>query len=407
MTHELRYGTNSTVRISLPEDVILGDYRTPQGDPLDDVSAAVAAALDAPIDFPPLRRATVPGDRVAITIDQGIPQLPYVLAGCIHSLTQDHIDPGDICLIFADQHDFEQTNLSDTLPTEISAAIQISLHDPANEKQVAYLAASTDGQPIYMNRKVVEADVVLPISTFRLQDSFGYLGVHSGLFPTFADEKTQKRFRLAGVNEWREQFQRFCTETDEAAWLLGVLFTLQIVPGSGSSIIHVLAGDAHSVSAHGKTICDNVWRKQAPSRAALVVATIEGGPEQQSWENLSRALFSATQVVRDDGAIVLCTDLTRSPGTSLRRLSSSQTDELLLREIRQNPSQDSLSAALLLEARQRARVYLLSGLPADDVEQLGMACVTSEDELDHLSQQFDSCILVSNAQQTILTSAVD
>src|SRR5689334_13172656 len=45
----------------------------PAGLPEADVRARIAATLEQPRDFPPLRRAVVPGDRVVIPLDADVP----------------------------------------------------------------------------------------------------------------------------------------------------------------------------------------------------------------------------------------------------------------------------------------------------------------------------------------------
>ena len=75
----LRYGADSSVAFDLPADVLLAECDAPRGQPLDDPAAAVAAALDDPIEFPPLAQAVVPGDLVALAVEPGLPQatLPW------------------------------------------------------------------------------------------------------------------------------------------------------------------------------------------------------------------------------------------------------------------------------------------------------------------------------------------
>jgi hypothetical protein len=94
----------------------------------------------------------------------------------------------------------------------------------------------------------------------------------------------------------------------------------------------------------------------------LVIGAIEGGSEVQTWENFSRALHAALAVTADHGAIVLCTDLHCRPGPALQRLASEPDDDAARREILHDRPYDALAALLLLEARTRVEVFLLSGL---------------------------------------------
>jgi len=404
MTVEWDSQREDWLRIHLPEQSVLADFSVPHGVPLDDPTAAVAAAVEHPLDFPPLRQAAFPGDRIVLAVDQGVPRTPEVVAGVVHALLAGGISPESLEIVRA-AHDGDLTeDAASALPAVVREAITLSHHDPTNLDALAYLAASKEGKPIYFNRRICDADVVIPISTLRLDDCLGYVGVYSGLFPTFSDEQTQQRFRAPSSADWSAHRRRRREEAEEAAWLLGVQFTLQVMPGAGNSLLGVLAGDAHAVAKRGAELCVAAWRHKSPTRASLVVASIEGGPEQQTWENFGRALFSASQAVQDGGAIVLCTHLRCQPGPALQRLSGSDDWQAVLHELRRERCHDATSAALLAETRERFRVYLLSDLDAELVEGLGIAPVSCLAEVERLGRQHDSCILLGNAQYAWLAA---
>jgi hypothetical protein len=76
----------------------------------------------------------------------------------------------------------------------------------------------------------------------------------------------------------------------------------------------------------------------------------------------------------------------------------------LLHELRRDRSVDATPAALLAEALERVQVFLLSDLDEASVEDLGVGHVGSTEQLERLSRQFDSCILLGNAQHAFLAS---
>lgn len=403
MALELNYGMGAAVRIDLPETAILADCHTPRGEPLDDPVAAVAAALLDPLDFPPLAQATVPGDQIVLAVDRAVPQAAAVIAGVVHTLLEGHAEPSDICIV---TNDAEPAYLTTLLSEDIRSQISVIQHDPRAGDEVGYLATSQEGKQIRFHRALLEADVVLPIGTLRLDEGLGYFGINAGLFPTFSDAETVERFLSPGMTATDVHQRRRSEEAEEAAWLLGAQFTLQVAPGPRDSILHVLAGDARSVARQGGELCAAAWRHESPGRAEFVVASIEGGPEHQTWDNFARALFSASHAVRDGGAVVLCTELSCPPGPALQKLMAGAADDQLLHALNRDRSEDAVAAALLVTQRLRAHVYLLSQLDCDVVEELGLGYVANADEVERLSRQFNSCILLGNAQHALL-AAVD
>lgn len=407
MAVELKYGISGTLQIDVPAESILVDFSAPRGIPLDDPVAAVAAAVSDPLDFPRLQDATIPGDRVVLAVDRAVPQIPSVVAGVIHTLIEGGASPSDLEIVLAASADESADDPLAELPQSLSDVITVSRHDAHDRESLAYLAASKEGNPIYFNRALGDADVVLPISVLRLDQALGYAGVYGGLYPTFADDATQKRYRAPSSSDWSAHRRRRCEEAEEAAWALGVQFTIQVAPGPGNSLLHVLAGDSRAVAKRGQELCVAAWFHEPPQRADLVIASIEGGSEQQTWENFGRALFAASQAVNDNGVIAICTSIGCRPGAALQRLAGMRNHDSLLHELRRDRSLDATPAALLAEALQQYQVYLLSDLDEESVEDLGVGHIESNEQLERLTQQFDSCILLGNAQHAFLASPAE
>ncbi len=283
------------------------------------------------------------------------------------------------------------------LPDAVQARIRVERHDPDDKSQLCYLAANDDALPIYINRHLYDADVVVPVATLQPAGTLGYAGMHSGLYPSFSDTATQQRFRAAELNNRRSRIAA-CQQADQAAWLLGVQLSLQLVPGPGNSILHVVAGESGVVAQVGEQLSHAAWQHENEEQASLVVATVEGGPDQQTWQNVARALAAVSPLVDEGGAVVLCTDLHEPPGMSLQRLMA---DEPLNGDESAGP--DALAAFVIGESRERHPVYLLSQLDADTVEDLGIGFVSCLEDVGRLSRNHASCIVVENAHRTSLT----
>lgn len=397
MLHRLRYGDHREIELELGDN-LLADWSGPHGEPIDDPVAAVAAALADPLEFPALAQATAPDDRVAIAIGDNVPQIDAIVAGVVHELKQGYAEAKDITLVLPSgmRPPVELLSESDR------EAVRIHVHQADQRDQLAYLAAARDGEPIYFSKVLADADIVIPIGAFRADQTLAYYGVHSGLFPTFADVDTQRRFREYRNNADRHQRQLRQAEAEEAAWVLGVLFTVQVIPGRDGSVLGILAGHSGAVEREGVERVQAAWGFQTGRRAGLVIAAIEGGAEEQTWANFARALHAAQGVAEEDAAIVLCTQLADAPGPALQQLRSGAAE---LPELDASSEPDGLSAALLAELRERNHVLLLSELDQETVEDLGMGHVQDEQAVQRLAGQFDSCILLGAAQRTAPVAA--
>ncbi len=402
MTTTLRYGEDATIEFDLPAQAYLADCSTPRVEPIDDTAAAVAAAVEDPIEFPGLGQATVSGDSIAIVLEPGVPRIGEIVAGVVHSLISNGIEPNSISVVQKPTtSNFDPGLAVSMVPPETRDAIQLVNHQPGEKGMMAYLAAAKSGDPIYVNRVVLDSDVVIPIGVFRLCPDLEPAGVHDSLFRTFSNTASSDQ---SSHSPWIDSRQSRQSQqlADEAGWLLGVQFTIQIIPGPGDEVLHVIAGDTNAVAKRGKQLCEAAWRFDVPKRASLVVATIEGDSTQQTWDNFSRSLSVATRAVADDGSIVICSDLRDSPYLPAFSEENSSTDDPFQEVELDRLYEDQLSAV-----QERARVFLLSGLDSDLVEEMGMGHIESKDEVARLSQQHDSCILVANAQHAVLVAPDD
>jgi nickel-dependent lactate racemase len=400
----LRYGSDSSVCVELADGRLPDESGTPRGRPLADPQAAVAYAVGDPLDYPSLAASTTPGDRVVLALDRGLPQTAQIAAAAIRSLVAAGVDPDGITVLQPQTDiDADIDNPCRLLDEQLGDRVAVLRHNPADRRALAYLAAGDSGEPILISRAIHEADLVLPVGCLQCDSAAGYFGIHGSIFPLFSDQKTLARFRSASSLDQRSHQRRLADEADHVAWLLGINFTIQLVPAAGDGIMHVIAGQSDSVRRRGRELYRAAWSKPVLQRASLVVAAIEGGAGQQTWENLGRALAAAVPLVQDGGAIVVCCDLAAQPGPAVQQIASARSRDAALRQIDKHRPYDALSAALLARAQKQGTVYLLSRLDPALVEALDIIPIAGDDELARLSRQHQSCILLANAPQAMVT----
>ena len=394
----LHYGTEHSVHLEIDDDTLVGECGQPRGKALADPAMAIEAALAEPLDFPPLARCVTPGDRVVLALEEGVPQVIQIVDTTIAYLLRAGIDLDGITILQTEA-DVEAgiNEARQHWAPEWQQRVHVLTHDPSDRGQMAYLATTESGETVFLNRALTDADVVLPIGCLR-REAGEYHGIHGSLFPTFSTQQVIARYRSPESLESRgKQKQLLDQEVDEVAWLLGVMFTIQVVPAGGDRLLHVLAGQPPAIRIRGRELYRDAWGDHVPRRASLVVAAIEGGSMQQTWHNFGRSLAAALPLVEEEGAIVVCCGLTSEPGPAVKYLADADSREMALRYIRKARPADTLSALQLARAQEKTTIYLLSQLDAALVEQLDMAPVAGSDELLRLIRRYRSCIVLSNA----------
>jgi nickel-dependent lactate racemase len=199
-----------------------------------------------------------------------------------------------------------------------------------------------------------------------------------------------------------KEVEKRLKEVQEIAWNVGTRMIVQVVPGSGEEILEVVSGDADSVQKHVDELCHQIWHFKAEQKASLVVATMTGGRQQQTWTALARVIQSALKLVQHDGAIAICSDLKMRPGAAVSKLMGSDSPEQADYLISKEGTPDAIAATMIARALEQTRVYLLSNYDEEFVEDLGIAFVSSADEVVRLASRQESCITLSNAQNAFI-----
>jgi nickel-dependent lactate racemase len=361
------------------------------------VASATRLALSEPLDFPPLSAGIVPGDRVAIALDEAVPCAASVVRGAVELIRTAGIEDESICVV---TEDVETSQLCrGELSQQGETAVKFVVHDPDEERELCMVGLTKKHGPLVVNRAIFDADVVLPIGCARLDDA----GVYDCLYPRFSNSETLQRFRTPLTGNTQTSHRDRTRETDEAGWLIGAPLVIEVVPGSDETVAHVIAGEPHAVARKAEQLTQEQWALQSPQRASLVIAIVTGGASSQNWNNVGRALAAAERLVTEDGAVAICSNLDTPPGESLGRLIGSQELDRSERKIMRDHARDSWPAWHLVRALQRGPVYFLSQLDAETVEDLGMAPVADIEELSRLAGRHESYIVLNDAQHTVAT----
>jgi hypothetical protein len=110
-------------------------------------------------------------------------------------------------------------------------------------------------------------------------------------------------------------------------------------------------------------------------------------------------------LVDDNGVIALCTELSDAPGPGIRVAAAAQDLSQAQRRLHKQNPVDLSAAEQWAEALSKSRVYLLSRLDEQQVENVGAAHIAAAEEVGRLIERTDSCVLLEAAQYALPTTA--
>ncbi|HOM16028.1 MAG TPA: lactate racemase domain-containing protein [Thermoguttaceae bacterium] len=400
----LRYGLDQQGELDLDDRVLVaGDGPAWEEEP-SELAASLAAALETPLGFPPLRQSTIPGDHVTLAMEEGLPHADQLVHGVVEVLQKADIAPQDITILLpAGESAPGQPDPCRLLPEQARRRVTVLRHDPKDPGSLAYLASTEAGHRVLLHRAIVDADVVIPIGCQQSDRAPDYFGLFGGVYPAFSDAQAQRRFRAWALRPRRTAEKRYLmAEVREVAWLLGSAFAVQLVPGPGDQVLEVLAGETAQVWRAGRQRYAAVWNRFVPRRARLVVAAIPGDASQQTWRSLARALAAARPLVEPGGAIAVCCALCQPPGEAVQALIDAKHPPAALKRFGANLPEDALQAIQLLQARQYAHLFMLSGLEPQLVHQLHFTPLADFNQLVQLVRRAPSCIVLLDAPHAMV-----
>ena len=376
-------------KLSKPQ---LREFGNPVEIAVQDVSQAAFDALQSPIDFPAIGEAVIAGDRVALAVDPNVPDLVQVLRGVVKAIEQSEPECIDIVL-------WDETT-SHTLAEVRSefADLNVLTHQCHIRDELMFLGADNQDEAVYVNRVIVDADFVLPVIAARQRDAQSCADV-TGIFPAFADSAARARRLVSPVDPSSSETKN---ET-LVPWQLGILVGVVVSASAAGHVAKIVVGSLPALATEIKSLSETADMVSL-ERSSLLIASLDGGHQQQTWVNAVRAVIAATELLDEGGTIVLWTEIDSLPTGRLAALPERPAlpTDMSVNAEGQLPSWDPTIplATEMAGAIQSHRIMMRCRLPSDTIEALGMGVVESVDQLSRLCEAFESCGVLRAAQFT-------
>lgn len=403
MSVVLSYGQQGRFECALPPERIIAYCPAPE--PLADVAAELTRVLEDPLEFPPLSRAVVFGDKVVLALDRHTPQGEILIAGVYGVLVAQGVEPADILILQPTALAGPSvTDPRTLLPEDVRNVVQWRVHDATDSKQQAYLATTAGGERIYLDRDVVHADLVLSIGQIGFDPVLGYRGTNTVLYPGLSSTSAVQKARGFGHQELTPEDDRPLRQlVDEIGWLLGIQFSIQVLPARGNGVSAVLAGLEQSVWKRGCELLAAQREVQLAKRAETVIISVDADAAGHGWEQIGAALATARSLVMRGGKVVILSELNGANSDlsdGMRMVRDCRSPREALKPLRDQVPPDFLTATQLAQTADWAKIYMLSRLESSLVEDLFMVPLGNEREVAKLLAGTSDCAVIESAQHT-------
>jgi lactate racemase len=305
---------DGTRELRIPADRITAELKLTDLPPIADPAAALLRALDNPIGKPPLREIVKPGDRVAlITGDRVTDRMLGSRDGLGH-LVLDYLNEAgvpdqNVTLVFAPgMH--PHRDIDEKLgPKLIGRVGRYVRHNPEDDSELVFRGYTTLGTPVWINRHVAEADVVVGFGEVSPGSHGGWTGGGKIILPGVAGRATIEQnhrmlmssrtiLGLADSNPMRP-------DMEEAADLAPLAFKVDVLVDSHERLVDVYSGDFRLEHRAALPKAREIWMtRMAPTD--ICVTHPGQGRERSLGASFSMSFTAAHLATKPDGIILLC-----------------------------------------------------------------------------------------------------
>lgn len=400
-TKTLHFGSLS-IALDVPAGKLLSGTREPLAAPLPDVRAAVADALETPLEFPALRRALTPDDHLAILVQEEMSSLGEALEAILLHVRSAGVKPEQVTVLVPPRSAGVDTTWSSVLPAGVQG-FRVEEHQSSAD-HLAYLASTEAGRRVYLNRTLVDADQLIILGPARFDPLFVVSSGLADLFPTFSDEPTRQELQrqLHTLLTARTKAPAVWAEAEAVGWLLGLPFVVTLIEGPGQSVTHVVAGAAAAVRARAETIQREQHTLTVDRQVDLAVGTIASNRNRQSFTDVATAALRLSRVVRQGGAMALLTDARPDLPAGADLMRGAEDAVAGLARVRREAKVDSVPWWHLTTALGQAKLYLYSRIPAEAVEEMFVTPLEKPEQVQQLIGNAESVLVVEDADRTLI-----
>ncbi|HQR08051.1 MAG TPA: lactate racemase domain-containing protein [Gemmatales bacterium] len=372
---------------------------------LGDVRLATAACLETPTEFPALRLALTPDDHLTIIVHEQMNGLVEVLETVLKHVQTAGVQMNQITLLLP----AEQPGVPRTWPEQLPADCQgFKLQEHQfDQSKLAYLASTQGGRRIYLNRHIVDADQLIIIGNVRFDPVYGVASGLADLYPAFSDAPTREELtrHLHDTVPLIDHPFPIWKETEEVGWQLGMPFVVCVVEGQGDAVTQVIAGSAGPVRQLAETLLRKNNIILMPYHVDLVVGTLVGAPNQQTFTQVTEAMFRASRGIHPGGSLAILSDAggPLPPGSDI--VSQAESAVAGLTFLRQHSHINRLPWWYLARAIDQSKAYLSSRFLSEVTESMFMVPLDAHRQVQNLIDQANTVMIVEGMDRCLLEMA--
>jgi nickel-dependent lactate racemase len=313
MQETIKYGEKEEL-INIPDENLIGVAVPKQVPPPIDYDQEIPAALQHPTEQKPLHELAQSSKKICIIIsDHTRPTPSKVLIPYIwEELAKGGIQKSQVSIILATGLHTPPDNevITGMLGQEIMAQFNVVSHNAYDDDALVGLGKTSHDTPVFVNRLVVDSDLVISLSCIEPHRLYGWNGGAKNILPGVSGRKTIE------VNHGRYlthpggldmiEGNYFRSDAEEAARKAGLDFLVNVSINPNKEIIGIFTGDV--VAAHREGVAFGRGFSQCPlgEKADIFICSLGGAPRDLDfWQAEGKGMALCAHMVKEGGTMIL------------------------------------------------------------------------------------------------------
>lgn len=397
--------SNDSLKFELPANIRATCLTSRPIEPLADVEGAIAKALAAPINSPPLRKMAKRGDTACIVFTDITRDSPdhLLVPALLAELQTAGVRDEDITLVCGTGLHRPSTRKEKVikLGKAVIDRYRVVDHEPLNRDRLTDLGVTESGVPLSVNRLAYEADMVFSTGTVEPHQFAGYSGGPKTLAigaagePTIAHTHNPQMIDDQGTRLGKIDGNLFHEAITEAARRAGLRFILNVVQDEQRRAIAILAGEPELTFKELVKAAGRLYEIPIPQQYDVVVAGV-GFPKDINMYQASRAasqlFFAPCCPVKKGGVFIVPAPTPEGAGSGvgerrfLEKMRNAVNMSSLLAELRSTGYLPGIQRAFVIaKVLEKAHIIVVGTETPEVVRQLRMIPAADMDEAFHIA----------------------
>jgi nickel-dependent lactate racemase len=293
--------------------------------------------------------------------------------------------------------EMNREELIDKMGQSIVDKYKVLVHNAYDKKSLAYFGDLSTGNPLWLNKEVLNNDLVIAEGFIEAHWLAGFSGGRKSIFPGIAGADTvMNNHSPKNVDDPRTKPGNLVQnpaheEFVEAASKAKLSFIMNIVLDKDKRVIKAFAGDPFIAHETGCEFVRGLMEVECDA-ADITITTNNGYPLDLNLYQSCKGMDTASFATKENGIIIMCTECAEGVGHKgfAEVFKKSRCPKFLLDEMRNGNIKiyDQWGAQVILNIMVNYKIILVTSIDKETIESMNMIYASSLDDAMSIAKTF-------------------